>query len=320
MIVGADTRTSISGYVSNRLARKISFVLDAETDEWIRDGTVDPFHGPFLPSTDTTDDDDADHSRGGDRGDGSDVGDGGTKGSRPRRTRSSSSSSSSLSTCCVCRSWSAADTQLLVEVLRHELYRRRLVGGGRFSSPRCNTVSVAAHILRDLAYDGGDRLLANLICTGYNHIARQGVIYAIRPGGSMWEEPSWATGGSGAPHLVAHVDATLGSGRSRNDHKDDGVMTTTDDDDDERLLREEDAIDFVTGAIRLAVGRDGSSGGFIRIYAIDRNGKREILRMNNNHNNNAPMDPDREKRPSQPRELPQFAPHLRKMFTSIRES
>ena len=85
-------------------------------------------------------------------------------------------------------------------------------------------------------------------------------------------------------------------------------MTATDDDDDKRLLREEEVIDFVTGAIRLTVGRDGSLVGFIRIYAIDRNGKREILRTNNNHNNNAPMDPDREKRPSQPRELPQLAP------------
>ena len=42
---------------------------------------------------------------------------------------------------------------------------------------------------------------------------------------------------------------------------------------------EEEALEFVSNAIRLAMERDGSSGGFVRMYVIDRFGSRFVSRM-----------------------------------------
>ena len=45
------------------------------------------------------------------------------------------------------------------------------------------------------------------------------------------------------------------------------------------LWDEEEVINFVKRAIRLVMKRDGSSGGVVRIYVIDRNGKKSILHV-----------------------------------------
>ena len=42
---------------------------------------------------------------------------------------------------------------------------------------------------------------------------------------------------------------------------------------------EEDAIEFVARVVGLAVERDGSSGGFCRIFSINRAGKKEYARL-----------------------------------------
>ena len=42
---------------------------------------------------------------------------------------------------------------------------------------------------------------------------------------------------------------------------------------------EDDAVEFVARVVGLAVERDGSSGGFCRIFAIDRNGKKGYTRV-----------------------------------------
>jgi len=48
------------------------------------------------------------------------------------------------------------------------------------------------------------------------------------------------------------------------------------------LQSEEEALEFVCNAIGLAMERDGSSGGFIRMYVIDRFGKRFVSKMPSN--------------------------------------
>lgn len=217
VVVGADTRTSVSGYVSNRHAAKLTFVLDRNADDFVKVST---------PSA---------AAAGG--GEGSEGG--------------------GFSTCVVCRSGSAADTQALASAVRTELVSRRLLYGMR------GTVSQAAALLRNLLVDSD--LTAGLICAGYDHERRDGTLYAISPGGTTFEEREWAAGGSGSSYVLGHLDAR---------YPKDGPL----------LSSEEEALEFVSGAIGLAMERDGSSGGFVRMYVIDRNGKRFVSAMPNAKN------------------------------------
>ena len=208
VVVGADTRTSVSGYVSNRYAAKLTFVLDRNVDD-------------FVTSKKTI----------------------------------SSGDDGAWSTCVVCRSGSAADTQHLASVVRTELVSRQLlyrIGG---------TVTHVASLLRNLLVDN-DGLSASLICAGYDHELGRGVIYTITPGGTVFEERSWAVGGSGSTYIIGHLDSCY--------PKEDGMMV---------LQSEDEALEFVAHAIGLAMERDGSSGGFIRMYVIDRFGKRFLSKM-----------------------------------------
>ena len=115
--------------------------------------------------------------------------------------------------------------------------------------------------LRNLLVDN-DGLSASLICAGFDHELGRGVIYTITPGGTVFEERSWAVGGSGSTYIIGHLDACY--------PKEDGMMV---------LQSEDEALEFVAHAIGLAMERDGSSGGFIRMYVIDRFGKRFLSKM-----------------------------------------
>jgi len=213
VVVGADTRTSVSGYVSNRYAAKLTFVLDR---------SIDRFAVPFKKSAGMAfrDDDDDD-----------------------------------FSTCVICRSGSAADTQHLASVVRTDLVSRQLMYRVR------GTVTNVAALLRNILINND--LSASLICAGYDHELGRGVIYTITPGGTILEELSWAVGGSGSTYILGHLDSCYSQNNSIG-----GLMQS-----------EEEALDFVSSAIGLAMERDGSSGGFIRMYVIDRFGKRFISKM-----------------------------------------
>ena len=54
---------------------------------------------------------------------------------------------------------------------------------------------------------------------------------------------------------------------------------------------EEEALEFVSNAIRLAMERDGSSGGFVRMYVIDRFGSRFVSRMTTTTNDGGGVGP-----------------------------
>jgi len=94
------------------------------------------------------------------------------------------------------------------------------------------------------------------------------------------EEKLWAAGGSGSSYILGHLDSwfnnNVGSSKSVIGDVDRNIP------DDELMLplqSEEEAIEFVSNAIQLAMERDGSSGGFIRMYVIDRFGKRFVSKM-----------------------------------------
>ena len=202
VVVGADTRTSVSGYVSNRHAAKLTFVLDRKVDDFVHTAVPED--------------------------------------------------NACFSTCVLCRSGSAADTQSLASAVRTELVARQLLYGIR------GTVSHAAAFCRHLLL--GSDLVASLIVAGYDHEAGRGILYEVLPSGTVFEEREWAAGGSGASYVLGHLDASCHA----------------------PLESEEEALDLVADAISLAMARDGSSGGFVRMYVINRFGKRFVSKMPKN--------------------------------------
>jgi len=230
VVVGADTRTSVSGYVSNRFASKVAFVLDRGLGgEEERESTKSVEVG--LQS-------DFDNSN----------------------TASVPESSAlvykclDFSTCCVCRSGSAADTQSLSDICRDRLLYRSIV------NRRASTVWDAAYLLRNLILSEPG-VSASLICAGYDHAEQNGVIFSIAPSGSFMKEPEWSISGSGSSYVLGFIDANYPHGEADQ-------------------WSEEEAVEFVTKCVGLAMERDGSSGGMIRAYVINRWGKKAIVRMN----------------------------------------
>lgn len=244
VVVGADTRTSVSGYVSNRHAAKLTFVLDGPADSFVGrraapGGADDRPSGDGAGATDSGPDD-------------------GRAVAAAAPTTPPRPPSEARSTCAICRSGSAADTQGLASTVRAEHVRRRLQHGVP------GTVTESAAMLRNLlAGDGG--LSAGLICAGYDHVLGRGCIFTVGPGGTVFEERSWAAGGSGSSFVLGHLDSRLSSGREGGAGR--GILAS-----------EGEALDAVAEAIGLAMERDGSSGGFVRMYVIDRNGRRFVTR------------------------------------------
>ena len=166
------------------------------------------------------------------------------------------STAAEASTCVVCRSGSAADTQHLASIIRSELVSRQIL----YRIP--GTITHVASLLHNILVDNKDELSASLICAGYDHEMDRGVIYTVSPGGTVFEETSWAAGGSGSTYILGHLDSC---------HPKKGSLLQT----------EEEALEFVSNAIGIAMDRDGSSGGFIRMYVINKTGKRFVAMSRN---------------------------------------
>ena len=233
VVVGADTRTSAGGYVSNRFAAKLTFVLDKETDAFVDE---------FSEIGDENDDDNKDSA-----------------------VQSTQPPPAEASTCCVCRSGSAADTQALADAVRTDLLHRQLSQGRR------GTVTAATQLLQNLIRNDPD-LSASLICAGYDHVRGESCIFSVSPGGTAMEEPRYAVQGSGSGYIYGYLEAGINGddGGGYRGKRDDGKVEEWD---------EDDAIEFVANVVGLAVERDGSSGGFCRIFSINRDGKKEYARV-----------------------------------------
>mmetsp|Transcript_26745 Transcript_26745/g.39560 ORF Transcript_26745/g.39560 Transcript_26745/m.39560 type:complete len:242 (+) Transcript_26745:42-767(+) len=150
----------------------------------------------------------------------------------------------------ICRSGSAADTQYLASTLLED-FQSRFYRYGTRPSPRD-----VAYYLRSLVKEP---MVASFICAGYQD--GKGHIFSINPNGSIMEEDGgFAVSGSGSTFILGHMDNLY-----RSD------------------MREDEAIAFVTNAVRLAIERDGSSGGFVRIHVITKDGSKiEVVYPPNN--------------------------------------
>nr|BAN20180.1 proteasome subunit beta type 6,9 [Riptortus pedestris] len=140
-----------------------------------------------------------------------------------------------------CRSGSAADTQAVADIVAYHLAFQKAETG---EEPN---VATAAAVFQELCYTHREQLTAGIIVAGYDKI-KGGQVYSI-PLGGMCVERKCATGGSGSTYVYGYVDSN---------YRDD--------------MTEEEVKKFVVNTIALAMHRDGSSGGVIRIALIDGNG------------------------------------------------
>lgn len=136
-----------------------------------------------------------------------------------------------------CRSGSAADTQAVADIVHYYLQMFTQTSGAPPS------VHTAAALFQKLCYENKDALSAGIIVAGWDKDAGPSV-YNIPVGGGMFRQP-WAIGGSGSTYVYGYCDATYKEGWGR-----------------------EETVEFVRNTLALAMSRDGSSGGVIRMCVI----------------------------------------------------
>ncbi|KAI4520968.1 nucleophile aminohydrolase [Schizophyllum commune] len=145
-----------------------------------------------------------------------------------------------------CRSGSAADTQAVADIVHYQLQMHAQQAGERPS------VHIAASIFQKLCYENKDALSAGIIVAGWDKEIGPSV-YNIPLGGGMFRQP-WAIGGSGSTYVYGYCDATYQEGWGR-----------------------DETVNFVKNTLALAMSRDGSSGGVIRMCVITEGGVERLF-------------------------------------------
>ena len=147
-----------------------------------------------------------------------------------------------------CRSGSAADTQAIADIVSYRL------GFYEMETNEVPEVRVAANMFRDICYNYRDQLTAGIIVAGWDK-RLGGQVYTVPLGGMLIRQP-FSIGGSGSTYVYGHVDSTFREGMSK-----------------------EECVEFVKKTLALAMARDGSSGGVIRLGIITKDGiERQIIR------------------------------------------
>ena len=137
----------------------------------------------------------------------------------------------------VLRSGSAADTQALTAMVRNYLNQHAMEINDQ------PTVNTAANLMRLIAYNNKDNLMAGLIVGGWDE-QRGGQVFVIPLGGTKLRK-SVAIGGSGSGYITGLVDHLYKPNMTK---------------------RECQAM--VAKCVSHAMARDGSSGGLIRMVTI----------------------------------------------------
>jgi|TARA_B100000768_G_scaffold171950_1_gene179726 20S proteasome subunit beta 1 len=113
--------------------------------------------------------------------------------------------------------------------------------------PGMADVKLVANVTMQIAYRNKDRLSAGMIIAGWDRRAGPQV-FGIPLGGSL-EKCDFTLGGSGSAYITGFCDDTWKPGMSR-----------------------EDAEAWIRRAISIAISRDASSGGVIRLVTIHEKG------------------------------------------------
>ncbi|SAL99902.1 hypothetical protein [Absidia glauca] len=140
-----------------------------------------------------------------------------------------------------CRSGSAADTQAIADIVHYYLQMYSV------QENQAPSVRTAGALFQELCYQNKDGLMAGIIVAGWDEKDGPSV-YNVPLGGSLHRQP-FAIGGSGSTYIYGYCDSVW---------KDD--------------MSQEEAVAFVKNALSLAMARDGSSGGVIRLAVITKDG------------------------------------------------
>ncbi|XP_076035852.1 proteasome beta1 subunit [Oratosquilla oratoria] len=140
-----------------------------------------------------------------------------------------------------CRSGSAADTQAVADIVSSHMELLEV----KLQEPPL--VRVAANTFKEICYDYRDMLTAGIIVAGYDKV-NGGQVYTL-PLGGMIVRQSVAIGGSGSTFVWGYVDSAYREG-----------------------MQKEECVDFVKKTLTLALTRDGSSGGVVRVAIITKDG------------------------------------------------
>uniref|UniRef100_A0A2K5EB10 Proteasome subunit beta n=1 Tax=Aotus nancymaae TaxID=37293 RepID=A0A2K5EB10_AOTNA len=188
-----------------------------------------------------------------------------------------------------CRSGSAADTQAVADAVTYQL---------GFHSIELNEpplVHTAASLFKEMCYRYREDLMAGIIIAGWDP-QEGGQVYSVPMGGMMVRQ-SFAIGGSGSSYIYGYVDATYREGMTKEEclqftangkslsfwayelqpqqpkagqHSSFLAVIPASDSEPSLLL--------LSTALALAMERDGSSGGVIRLAAIAESGvERQVL-------------------------------------------
>eukprot|EP00249_Psilotum_nudum_P005230 c18683_g1_i1 orf=277-978(+) len=141
----------------------------------------------------------------------------------------------------LCRSGSAADSQVVSDYVRYFLNQHTIQLG------RPPTVKTAATLVRELSYQNKSFLEAGLIVGGWDKYDG-GSIYAIPLGGTILQLP-FAIGGSGSTYVYGFLDQAWRDG-----------------------MNKEEAEDLAVKAVSLAMARDCASGGVVRTVIVNAEG------------------------------------------------
>jgi len=140
-----------------------------------------------------------------------------------------------------CRSGSAADTQAIADMVNYHLEFHSIETG---EEP---LVKSAAVVFKQVCYEYRDKMSAGIIVAGWDE-RLGGQVYSV-PIGGMLSRQKVASGGSGSTYIYGFVDSQFKEGMNRAQCE-----------------------EFVIKAVTLAIARDGSSGGCVRIGTITKDG------------------------------------------------
>ncbi|XP_068164363.1 proteasome subunit beta type-6 [Antennarius striatus] len=147
-----------------------------------------------------------------------------------------------------CRSGSAADTQAIADVVTYQL------GFHSIELDEPPLVETAANLFKASCYRYREELTAGILVAGWDR-RKGGQVYSVPIGGMLVRQPV-SVGGSGSSYIYGFMDSNYKPGLSR-----------------------EQCLELTAAALSLAMERDGSSGGVIRLASISEEGleRRVIL-------------------------------------------
>ncbi|XP_071760143.1 proteasome subunit beta type-6 [Centroberyx gerrardi] len=140
-----------------------------------------------------------------------------------------------------CRSGSAADTQAIADVVTYQL------GFHSIELDEPPLVETAANLFRSSCYRYREELTAGIIVAGWDRRGG-GQVYSVPIGGMLVRQPV-SVGGSGSTYIYGFMDSNYKPG-----------------------LNKEQCLELTAAALSLAMERDGSSGGVVRLASISEDG------------------------------------------------